>query len=99
MGGRQWRSRPRVWQAMAQLGRSGWKDGGPDHAADRPDQKDSRQPAVDRERLECGGASENGADALSYHISILCGGWKAELPVIPAERRCLPGGPVQCGFL
>src|SRR5262245_32937295 len=95
MGRRGRRSRSRLWAAVALLG-------GARRAVDRPDpgsggdpQDQSRQPPDHRHGLEPRRAAGHGASTLSLPVPVLRGRGAPLLSVVPALRRCFPGGAVQ----
>ena len=55
---------------------------------------ESRQSALDRERLESRRAEANGVASVSRALSVLRAGGRAELPALPAQRRSLSRGAV-----
>ena len=53
---------------------------------DRADQKESGQPAIDRECLESCGDRKDGVAAVSCALPILRAGWRAQLPALSTQR-------------
>src|SRR5205085_3218805 len=61
----------------------------------RTNSEESRQPAIDRERLECGRTRQDGVAAVPCALSIFRAGRRVELPALSAQRRLVPGRAVQ----
>ena len=66
-----------------------------DQRCHRNDQKESEFQKADGFRLESGRRPFDGLAALPHPVPILCHGWEAQLPTVPAERGYIFGRAIQ----
>src|SRR5439155_24497978 len=84
-----------LWRSMVRLANARRRLDQPNRPCHRANNDQTRQPPTNRQRLERGRIGTNGLAALSCAVSVLCSGWRAKLPSVPAQRGFVPGRALQ----